>query len=210
MSNEFYQRYHRLFFEDDSEPISMQYFLSKNPKNRINLKPSTDILSLAQEFEIIPKDVTQIEPAQPKFKQISAIEAQPVSKAAVKLPFSESPAFQAKPTFQPAAMSPPKRIIEYQPQPDNTGEVFKSMYTKQPLNIQSPTFQPQPPQQQAYESTRNNIFPDQPLRPQSKPISPYQTALNRRKDAKKNNEYRKERLRELLSMDKVPLGKLNK
>lgn len=208
MSSDFYYKYHRLFYEEEPEPVSLQYFLSKNPKNHINVQPTSDIMTLAQHYNIIPKEGIEFKREKPVQKHgvSQAIEQppQPVyPKSFSKLPFNDSPNISYKPT--PIFTEPKKPIIEYQPQPDKTEDVFKSLYAKQ---TSSPQFQ-SIPQQQIHENTRGNIFPEA-IRPQSKPINPYQAAINRRKDAKKSNEYRKERLRELLSMDRVPLGKLNR
>ena len=56
MSAAFYNKYKSLFFDDnDPEPLSMNYF-GVRPKNSINIHPSQNIASLAQHYNIIPKE----------------------------------------------------------------------------------------------------------------------------------------------------------
>lgn len=182
MSAVFYNKYRSLFFDDkDPEPLSLNYFNTK-PKNYLNIVPNSNFPSLAQHFEIIPKDLDlnrgRIEEI-PKILQYKAPLPQRLEPLAYKPPLL--PTFENKPKIP---------SIEYVPeQPQLVRESPKRAQSTHKL----------PPI--TYEHTKSNIFPEKTEI--VKVGNTLQEAMKRRKEAKNKVNERRQRLREILSIDKV-------
>ena len=183
MSAVFYNKYRSLFFDDnDKEPISYQYFNSK-PKNYLNISPSNNIASLAQQYNILPKNLEI-----PKGKVEEIYESPPQYKP--QLPQRLDPLPYKPPSLPNFEIKPKIPSIEYYIEPP-------PIHQDPPKR--APSVQKLPPI--VYENTKNNIFPDKIE--QHKPTNPFQEAAKRRKDAKGQINERRKRLRELLMADKV-------
>ena len=221
MSAVFYNKYRSLFFDDkDPEPISYQYFLTK-PKNYLNIYPSNNIASLAQQYNILPKDFEA-----PRSKVEEVLSSKHYPARLDPLPYKP-------PSLQNFDLKPKLPSIEYNtPEPFNgirelsnqnsmllrdsqgnrnhslptTGnpqlivKESKSNYSQPPLPPKrSPSAQKLPPI--AFENTKNNIFPEKT--DDYRPVNPLKEAQNRRKDSKNKLSERKQRLKDLLILDKV-------
>lgn len=226
MSAVFYSKYKNLFFDEkDPEPLSMNYFVSK-PKNSININPSQNIASLAQHYNILPKD---LEIPRHKVEEISTMPLKPQSFAARldPLPYKPPlPAFETRPKQPALEYSPepvmysesPKRANSIQKLPPIPQDNFR--YNENSKVQQEVVRAPQEGYQrevakevdkfrdksfenkkQGYEQTKGNIFPDKVEAP--KVINSYQEALKNRKEAKGRVMERRQRLKDLLSVDGV-------
>jgi hypothetical protein len=199
MSSVFYNKYRSLFFDDkDPEPISYQYLNSK-PKNYLNLYPSSNIMSLAQHYNILPKEYEIPKPRLEEVQNTSYMKPQLLQKLD-PLPYKPVAVLDYNPKipaleYNPEPQSPPKRALSVQKLPPIVHEYNKNSAVEKsdpkPLN----------PYQEAlkYEHTKNNIFPEKPEGP--KPINYYQEAVKRRKEAKNKLSDRRQRLIDLLKAD---------
>lgn len=220
MSAVFYNKYKNLFFDDsDPEPISMNYFGAR-PKNSININPSPNLASLAQHYNIIPKD---FEIPRPKVEEIvsAPTKLQNYPSRLEPLPFKPPlPAFESRPK-QPAIEYSPEPPVKFRESPLRANSIQKLppipqdniRYNEIPKVQQEVYRQPKEDnkteaekifiesKKPKYEQTKANIFPDKVEN--VKVVNPYQEALKNRKDAKARLSERKQRLKDLLNIDGV-------
>lgn len=124
MSAVFYNKYKNLFFDDsDPEPLSMNYF-GVRPKNSININPSPNLASLAQHYNILPKD---FEIPRAKVEEIYSVPTKSQSHPTKldPLPFKPPlPAFESRPK-QPALEYSPEPPIKYRESPLRANSIQK-------------------------------------------------------------------------------------
>ena len=186
MAAEFFHKYRKLFYEDEDEPVSLEHFLASRSKNKPTFAPHTNLTSLAQKHEIFPKDyIPEPVSVHPK---LPFNESTPET---IKTKFKQSP----KPSYSPFRQESPALRSFKEESPDVSFE-------KKP-----PSRQKLPPIKHQVE-TKEHIFPQK--LPETKSAPPLQSAKQRRKEASNKIEYRRERLRDLLSQDKVTLQHYNR
>jgi hypothetical protein len=141
MSAAFYNKYKSLFFDDnDPEPLSMNYF-GVRPKNSLNIYPSQNLASLAQHYNILPKELDI-----PRAK-VEELPSYPLPKPPVtKLdPLPYKPSFiennlkQGKLDYYPEQVSSfkesPRRNNSIQKLPPIQQESFKTNLPSTSLNL---------------------------------------------------------------------------
>ena len=215
MSAVFYNKYRSLFFDEhDPEPLSFQYFNSK-PKNYLNLSPNLNIPSLAQQYSILPRDLEIPVPRKARVEEITEVpqpKPLPPQRREYEKPKSKIDDIFNYPQTKPPA---PQRLepLEYKPLANKPPSVTSFEINRGPGNEYMPEQQQiirESPKRAisshklppiGYENTKSNIFPDKP-----EPMrqgNPIQEAMKRRKESKSSLNERRQRLREVLSSDKV-------
>jgi len=204
----------------------MNYFVSK-PKNSLNINPSQNIASLAQHYNILPKD---LEIPRAKIEEIFTMpsKAQSFANRLDPLPHKPAlPAFETR-TKQPALEYSPEPPVIYRESPKRANSIqklppipqdnfrynentkvhqevvkapqegYQREVAKEVENFRDKSYEKK---KQGYEQTKGNIFPDKAEAP--KGINSYQEALKNRKESKGRVMERRQRLKDLLSLDGV-------
>ena len=189
MSQLFYQKYRRLFFEDDTEPLAYQIY--HNQPSIVGVSELPQWLAPAPSRLPIPDSLPK-----PAAKvRLPPIEHSPPPQPRKALPADPLP----KPPRQLSPLKPaidqidqPRRpMLQYDPAPYESPE---PRVEKSAEYVPKPSIKVMP----KTEDTRERVFPKAGSGPA--PASPYQAAAQRRKEAKRNLDTRREALRRLLKV----------
>lgn len=189
MSQLFYQKYRRLFFEDDTEPLAYQIYHSQPSHVGVSELPQWLNSAASRPFpDPLPKPAPKV--------RLPPIEHSPPPQTRKALPADPLP----KPPRQLSPLKPvidsidqPRRpMLQYDPTPYESPETRVEKPTEY---VPKPSIKVMP----KTEDTRERVFPK--AGSGSVPAaSPYQVAVQRRKEAKRNLEPRREALRRLLKV----------
>lgn len=189
MSALFYQKYRRLFFEDDTEPLAYQIYHSQ-----VKHGASSDVLP--QWLAASPPRLPPEPLPKPSKVRLPPIDYSPPPPLTRKVPAAEVP----KPHRQLSPLIPaidqldqPRRpMLQYEPMKNDPVEIRPS--EKPAEYVPKPSIKVMP----KTDDTRERLFPKGPSAAPS--LSPYQIAVQRRKDAKRNIDSRREALRRILKV----------
>lgn len=186
MSQLFYQKYRRLFFEDDTEPLAYQIY--HNQPSHVGISELPKWLAPA--------------PSRPLPDPL------PKPQSKVRLPpIEHSPPPQPRKAAE--LPKPPRQLSPLIPAIDQIDQPRRPMLQYEPTAVENPEPRAEKPAEYVpkpsikvmpkTEDTRERVFPKAGSG-LVQVVSPYQAAAQRRKEAKRNLESRREALRRLLKV----------